>query len=309
VYASSATSLSQLFRKAVDRIETEQGADAARRLLSEWRRLREDTREALTQGDRQAAQATIAALRAEEIRITRLVLGDAAIAKVIRDVSASLERVQAEWRQSSSGGKDVSRARSLASQVGELLADANAALDRDDPATALDRGTRASDMLDGLIHFLIALHRIPGLETIYSDMVARLGRERDAASVQALLSRVDQLDTEARDALRRGQRERARVRLEAVRKEQIRLVLSVQGPAVVTRLLNQVDASIALTRPQLAGHAEVGMVQRAALMLGEAASLNTRARKALQSGDATAALDLGSHAASMINALQHLLPR
>jgi len=44
-------------------------------------------------------------------------------------------------------------------------------------------------------------------------------------------------------------------------------------------------------------------------MLNEAASLNARARTSYSSGNHATALDLASHAAGLVNALQHLFPK
>jgi hypothetical protein len=309
VFAAAPTSLPKLLQGAIARVEAQQGSAGVRKLLSDWRRLNDDARTALTEGDRQLAQSRIDAVRTEELRIVSSVLGDRGVHQVVRDVALGLAWGRLDWSAAEASGKDLSQARDLADQITKLLLNANRALGVRDYPTALDHATRASDRLDGLRHFLIALYRIPGLETMFGDAVAQINRERDVESARTLLSASDLLNEEARVALRSGNRERARQKLEAARQEQIRIVLRVKGPGVVAPLLGQIDDGIASTRPRIARLTDTRLAQRATRMVAEAASLGTRARMALNRGDAATSLDLASHAAGVVNALQHLLPR
>jgi hypothetical protein len=309
VFAAAPTSLPRLLQRAIARVELQQGSAAVRRLLTDWRSLNDEAREALTDGDRQLAQSKIDAVRVEELRIVSTVLGAHGVQQVVREVALGLAHGRLDWGVAESAGKDLSQARDLADQVTRLLYNANRAIEVGDYPTALDHATRASDRLDGLTHFLIALYRIPGLETMFTDAVARVTRERGLAAAKTLVGASDQVNADARAALRSGDRERARQKLEAARKEQIRVVLRVSGPGVVAPLLAQVDAGIAATRPRIARLGDTRLAPRATRMLSEAASLRARARLALNRGDAATALDLASHAAGVVNALQHLLPR
>jgi hypothetical protein len=309
VYAAAQTSLSHLFRSAVTKIGHDWGRSVLQRDLVDWRRLNEEARAALTVGDRQTAQARIEAVRAEQIRIVVRVLGRGTVHRVVQDVGVALARVRLELGNAEASGKEVRRAHAMTAQVTELLTRANTALAAGDQAAALDQVTQASDLLDGVAHFLIALQRIPALETLFADAVAKVGRQQSKAAVGTMLATLDALNADARAALRRGERERAQQNLEAARKEQIRILLGLLDTSALPTLIKQVDVGIAATKTRVTWLPDARLNERASRMLGEAASLNARARVALNQRDAATALDLASHAAGLVNALQHLLPR
>ena len=308
VFASSPTSLSQLFRRAASDLKRDPNTRAADQQLDRWRRLNDEARSALRAGDRQTAQLKIEAVRAEEIAVVVRVLGNRAVSRVVRDVAVSLARVRLDLTSAGAAGKDIARAGSHVKQAAELLLSANKALESFEYASALDHATRASELVDGVSHYLITLRRIGGLEVLFADAVAKLGRDRNSPAVTAMLLAHERWDAAARAALRQGDREQARQKLEAARTEQIRVVLFAFGPDVVRSLIDQVDVGMQATRKRL--HlAEPAAAQRAAGMLTEAASLNARAASANNRRDVATALDLASHAAGLVNALQHLLPR
>jgi hypothetical protein len=73
--------------------------------------------------------------------------------------------------------------------------------------------------------------------------------------------------------------------------------------------MQQVDAAAAAARDRLAERSEPLTTDRVGRMLGQATDLNRRASRAADRGDFAEALDLASHAAGLVNAAQHLLPR
>jgi hypothetical protein len=309
VFASSATSLSSLLRTAVAKVEAEKGPAAVRQLLETWRRLQEEAQSAVRGADRQRAQAKIAAIRAEEIRIVLLVLGNDVAFRTTAAVGEGLAHVRMDLSRAEAAGRDVTRAKELTAQVAEALHKANGALESRDAAKALDFATQASELLDNVVHFLIALERIPALESLFADAIAKVAREKGRQAALTLTATLTRLNDEARAALRAGDRQTAARKLEAVRKEQIRIVLEVFGSGVVAPLIERVDAAIAATRARVASSNVARVVEQAQRMLKEAADLNSRARTAHGSGDMSTALDLASHAAGLVNAIQHLLPR
>jgi hypothetical protein len=306
VYSPSPTSLPSLFRAAVISAQGGRGASSPEKLLSVWRQLNEEARLALKAGDQQTARAKVDALRAEELGIVQRHLGRRGVHRVVAQVGEASARIGLRLAEST---RDVSRVRPLLDQVAAAVRNANAALEAGDHAAALDQATRASDLLDSAAHFLITLQRIPALETQFPQAAAKVAREQGTAAAQALLADVDAANQEARAALRSGDRERARRRLETVRNEQIRVVLHVLGPRVVPSLIDQVDGGIAAAQPTVRRIAEPRQADRAHKMLIEAGSLNVRAQAALDAGDPATALDLASHAAGLVNAVRHLLPR
>ncbi|MGH7467604.1 MAG: hypothetical protein ACRENP_06410 [Longimicrobiales bacterium] len=306
VYSPSTTSLSSLFRASLARTSNGRGALAPERLLADWRRLNEEARTALSAGDQQTARVKVDALRAEEIRIVQRHLGYRGVVHVVEQVAVSMTRMR---MQLASSGRELTRARQLLDQVAEVVLRANQELEKGNIAAGLDHATRASDLLDGVAHYLITLQRIPALETQFPEAAAKLARDQGIVTAQKQLARVDAANQEARAALRSGDRERARRQLEVVRREQIHVVLRVFGTRVVPSLIAQVDTGIGAARADLRKVSEPRHAERAHKMLGEAASLNGRARAAADKGDAATALDLASHAAGLVNAARHLLPR
>jgi len=309
VYSAAYTSLPHLFRTALITVGKERGPRLLQRDLANWRRLNDEARAALSVGDRQVAQARIEAVRAEQIRLVVNVLGHKAVHRAVQDVGVSLARAGIELNNAEIAGKEVRRARAMTAQVNELMQRANVALERSDHEAALDQLTRASDLLDGVAHFLITLQRIPALETLFEEAVARAGRQQHRAALDSMLASLDTLNADARRALRNGQRERAQRSLEAVRKEQIRVVLSALDSGTVHGLIKQVDAGLAVSAARVNRLTDVRLRDRASRMLDEASSLIARAHKAHEQRAAATALDLASHAAGLVNALQHLLPR
>ncbi len=90
-----------------------------------------------------------------------------------------------------------------------------------------------------------------------------------------------------------------------MRAERIRIVRDVLGREVVERMLQDVrraqsEAAAAMTRARAAGR-DVSRLER---MLDTTRDLHGRAVQAFARGDATAALDLGSHAATLVNAIR-----
>jgi hypothetical protein len=309
VYAQSSTSLSQLFRKAAIKVLLDHGRDGQRRVLASWRGLNEQADVALKTGDRHTAESRIAALRAEEITIVLRVLGDRVAERTARTVGASLAQAQVRLSAAEGKGSNVGRARLQAERVDALLFQAGAAVRAGDEARALDLATEASDALDGVVHFLISLDRIAGVETLFPEVVASVRRERGGVAARALTAKLEQLNVETGLALRRGNRDRSREYLELARREQIRIVLDALGASAVHRLTEQVDAAAIATRKEIAARSEPLTTDRIVRMLNEAADLNKRARRAAGTGDFATALDLASHAAGLLNAAQHVLPR
>jgi hypothetical protein len=76
----------------------------------------------------------------------------------------------------------------------------------------------------------------------------------------------------------------------------------------VGTLVQKVSLGIDSTRTRISTVADPVIAERARKMLAEAQSLNTRARSALTAREAAQALDLASHSAGLVNALQHLTP-
>ena len=309
VYAPSSTALPELFRKATTKVLIDRGREAQRRLLRNWRSLNDQAEAALRSGDRHLAADGIAAVRSEEIRTVLRVLGSDVAQRTVRTVGATLDDTRRRLNAADAKGKPTTRARVQVTHVDALLIQAGQALNAGNTELALDLATKASDDLDTVIHFLISLDRVAGVETMFTDVVSTITRERGGSAARALTAQLEQFNVETNNALQRGNRDRTRQYLELARREQIRIVLDAQGPSVVTRLMQQVDAAAAAARDRLAERSEPLTTERVGRMLSQAADLNRRAGRAADGGDFAQALDLASHAAGLVNAAQHLLPR
>ena len=90
-----------------------------------------------------------------------------------------------------------------------------------------------------------------------------------------------------------------------MREEQIRIVLSVYGPEAGQHLLMRAREAATAVRAALAGAKERGHdLVRLERMHATARDMLMRADAAYARGDASTALDLGSHAVSLLNALR-----
>jgi hypothetical protein len=132
--------LDELFRMA-SRGAT--GADAA--VLDTYRRLQQAAQEEIRAGDRLRAHEALAAVRAEEIRVTLHVLGEQAVHELVARTAHSLTEVRAELAYASG---DVSRLDRMAGSASELVERARLALLQDDAALALDLASHAAGLVN-----------------------------------------------------------------------------------------------------------------------------------------------------------------
>jgi hypothetical protein len=124
---------------------------------------------------------------------------------------------------------------------------------------------------------------------------------------RALLDANKRASEAARTALRAGDREKAQQRLMTVRAQQVQIVLQAFGTQPVDQLLQQVDSRITMMRTALGALLTSGKdVTRYQHMLSEANNLARRAKAAAAKSDYATSLDLASHAAGLLNTLQHV---
>jgi hypothetical protein len=298
-------SLPGLLHSAVDRVYREQGAAAARTLIMELRVLHLSVQRATLAGDREDAAARMHALHAEELRVVLSVFGDPVAARVAEAVRTDAQRLRARLTVLQQDGHALPRAAEALASVEELLVDAEAALAAGDARGALDAGTRAAALVDAVRRVLADAVRLPALEQVFDRAVSRLSEGGDPDRVRAALADYHRADAAARAAVRSGDREDAHAALEAVRREQIRVVLRVLGPGAVAHALQQARTASDELDSSLAAARSAGRdVSRLERMLASANDMLHRAELAFTSGDAAAALDLGSHAAGLLNAIR-----
>ena len=301
-------SLPGLVYSAVHKVYSEQGASAARALVTDLRRMEEQGRDAMTGGDREQSADRLASIRREEIHIVLRVFGDAIVPRIIDAVVLEAVRVEAQVDDAEVSGALAPRARDLLAQVDMQLAEAGAALGRGDALAALDAATRAGASAEAARHVLAGARRIHGLEELFERAAVQVQAELGAVEARAVLADYNALQRAAENVVLNGDRSRAHDALRAVRSEQIRLVLDVLGPAAVRQLVMDVaDAAEQLDRGIVAARKAGRDVARLERMSAVSRDMVQRAHAALDANDAVLALDLGGHAAGLVNAARSAL--
>lgn len=305
--ASASSTLPALLSQAVAKLEKEEGHVGVETAFADWTKLQDQLQAQVVASDRSAVQAKLAAIHAEELRIVLRELGQSVVTRVLSETNVGMAEAGALIVNAQAAGEDMSRALTIAQQVRRTSAAASKALAADEYVKALDLATQSASLLNGLTYFLVELRRIDGIEALYPRAVGQIASTKGAAAADALTADVKVLDAAARTALRSANRSTAQAKLSAVRAEQIQVVLDVLGERAATTLVERVATRISQTRAVLSELDRSGRdVARYQRMLREANDLNVRAATAISKGDPATALDLGSHAAGLLNALQHL---
>lgn len=302
-----ASTLPALFRESIANVEKQGGRPAVEALLSDWRRLQEELKTQAPTSNRATVQEKLAAIHDEELNVVITALSQRVVARVIDETASELAEARTQIAAQRIDGAALTRIGAVAQEVQLKLAFAERSLSANKHRDALDLASQAAAVLGGLDFYLVEIGRIPGLETFLPQAINKLRQDASPAA-QTLLAQVEQNDKVAQAALRSGDRVTAQRELGNVRTQQIQLVLSVLGPTTATKLVDQVAARADETRAIVATlDTNTFDVPRYQRMLNEAADLTKRARIAAAAGDGANALDLGSHAAGLLNALQHLI--
>lgn len=300
------STLPALFREAVARVEDRQGPAGRAALLEDWRRLQHELETEAVTSSRAAVQARVEAIHNEELRIVESVLGTRALTKVIGDANVGLAEARAAIIAAEAGGQDVSAANSVLAEASAHMTAARRAVALGENRPALDAASKAAALLAGLHYFLVESRRIAGLEALVPQALTRL-KPVAGATADPALEQFEQLSGRARAALRSGNRADAQAVLTELRAQQVQLVLRALGPEAAERLTKQVTERAKEVAVTVASLRTTGRdVVKLERMLHEATDMNLRATNAYRAGDAVTALDLASHAAGLLNAVQHL---
>jgi hypothetical protein len=298
-------SLQGLLYSAVHRVYTEQGAGAARALVGDLRRLQEEARSAQSSRDREASTARLRAVQIEELDIVLRVFGEGVPDRVITTVAADGERLRSAVAASTQAGRDLPRGAALLAELDHTLAEAARAADLGDVRAALDAATRAAAKADGVRLILAEAKRIPALEDLFDAAVDALRQREGPDQTRLELERYNELQRRADASVGAGDRQRTHSALQAVRTEQVDIVLRVLGADATRRMLDAFSYSIEDVDRALAearqGGRDIGKLER---MAASARDLRNRASTALAAGDPETALDLGSHAVGLLNAIR-----
>jgi hypothetical protein len=293
-----------LLHAALHRVYSDHGASAARGLVSELRRLQDEARRAMAASDREATSLRLQAARAEELAIVLRVFGHPVAERVVTGVALDLARLTRAVDESEQAGRLLPRSRELLAQMALTLQEAHAALERREALAALDAATRAAAVGEAVGQDVSDARRIPALAELFDLAAARPGGAvGDGGGVEDALVRYRTLRQQANAAVRTGDRERAHRALEAVRAEQIRIVLDALGEQAAARLVTAVWQGVQELESELrAARSYSRDVARVERMVATARDMTVRARTALEAGNSASALDLASHAAGLINA-------
>jgi hypothetical protein len=301
-------SLPGLLYSSVHRVYTEQGPGAARALVGDLRRLQEEARSAQSSRDREASTARLRAVHDEELDVVLRVFGDGVVDRVITTVAADGERLRSAVAASTQAGRELPRGVALLAELDHTLAGAARAADLGEVRQALDAATRAAALADGVRLVLAEAKRIPGLEDLFDAAVVALRQRQGPDQARRELERYNELQRLAAASVGSGDRQRAHSALQAVRTEQVDVVLRVLGVDAARRMLDafsysilDVDRTLAAARQ---GGRDIGKLER---MAASARDLRARASTSLAAGDAATALDLGSHAVGLLNAIRMAL--
>jgi hypothetical protein len=301
--ARTQLSMPGLLHAAIHRVYTDQGADAARALVGELRRLHAQAQAATENGDREASAARIRAVHAEEVRIVLGVFGEGLAGRVVDAVVADADQLRREVVEAEADGRQLPRAHELLAHIDSLLARGGSALERGDAAGALDAAARAAASADAVRHVIADASRALTIDDLFQNALAR-DRQLSGSASPSTTARYDVLKATADAAVKAGNRDRAHDALKAARTEQIRIVIDVLGPAAADRMLAVLKERSEAARAGVTHARAVGRdVYRLERMLESVRDLTSRAQRARAAGDAATALDLGSHAATLVNAL------
>ena len=290
--------LAALFDEALHTAQHRNGA-ALNTALATWEARQAEVQAAYAARDPAAVQARLQALRDEEIKLILDVLGPDIITRALRESNVALAEARHRILEAAQQGAAAGPAEAAAGEINELLSRATA-LQANQPARALAIVVEAARLLGSIDDTIVELRRLRGVESLFPEIAAELEPEE--------LRTHARLQGDAQEALREGERRLARERLEAVRAEEIRLVLKASNQLACEQLLGQVGAAIGELRTSLESvDAQDGDVLRLERMLATAHDLHQQARHAEAAGDHARALDLGSHAAGLLNSMRHLL--
>jgi hypothetical protein len=301
-----AHTLPGLLHTAIRTVYTEQGAGAARSLVNDLRRAREQVR---ARTGLEAAAAAGAAARAEELDIVLRVFGDGIVPATLGAVRAELDRQRTEADGASAA--DTGRIRELLRAAEQQMTMALTASTEGDSRSALDHAAQAGTLVERAGRARAEALRVPALPELFDAAVARVRMlNGNGDDVRARLARYNELQYAAEQVVRSGERQRAHDALQAAREEQVRFVVDVLGAGAVSRMLASTGMALRELDSELLATRRAGRdVTRLTRMAATARDLLSRANAADRDGDAAAALDLGSHAAGLVNTLRYSLPR
>jgi hypothetical protein len=294
-------SLEQLVRLAVQRTEQEQGAAAAHALLLRLQPKHDAVRAASLANDRAAFDSAGAALRAEMAAVVVEALGPGTAGRVMDGAALAVDSVEGHVASHEAAGQPTPVLEAMLRHATGALDEARAALAADQPTQALRLAAEAA-LVAGRIRMRATPAVVPPtmprlLSQTWDKAVADAGQTAAAAQFAPMREK----NAALKASLRTRDLETVRAAQEALRWEQIRLVVSVLGDTAPRQVLDA-GAQMAEYRATRAESMKAagGDTSEMEAALREAADLHAAGAAALEAQDLAAALDLALQAADRI---------
>ncbi len=294
VDGNAGLSLRDLFAAAVFRVQREEGSDSAMAVLSRWRDARSDEGD---EGDEAAARDP--EVRAVEASTVLKVFGPGLVEHATAVVGLELAETQAKAERARVVGRNDRGLQSALDSAAAALSTARAAREGT-PIRALLALDDAAERLSRARRVLADAERFPTLDELYRRALEQAGEAAGPTRAEdaRLIDAADRAQIEGDLA---GRYER----LQALRSHRADFAVGVLGDTVCTRLLADVTAGLDELDAVLTGLDRSGAdVLRDRRMLETASNIRDRAAAALEAGHPSLALDLGTHAASLLDELR-----
>jgi hypothetical protein len=314
-------SLEQLHRRALQRAAREQGAAAAQALQSRLQPVREAmrgeaVRDEAVPGSGQAGAAAVTgaphdaalvagarhgALRAEMASIVLEVLGPEMPQRVVEGAAPALAAAAAQVADARQAGRPTSVLERMLPHATSSLNEARAALDADKPIHALQFATDAV-LVAGRVRMRAAGPvTAPTMPRLLAQAWAHAVTDRGQAAATALFAPMREKNAALKASLRTRELGTVRAAQEALRSEQIHLVVTVLGATAPEQVLDDAARVIEerATRAESMKLADRD-VSRIEAVLRDAAELHAAGVAALDAGNHSEALDLALQAADRV---------
>jgi hypothetical protein len=304
-------SLEQLHRRALQLAAREEGAVAAQALQSRLQPVREAVPEPGQAGAAAVAGAPYGAaavagaphgtLRAEMARIVLEVFGPELPQRVIEGTAPALAAAAGQIADAGKAGGPTAVLERLLTHATSRLNEARAALDEDNPIHALQFATDAVRVAGRVRMRAAGPVTAPTMPRLLAQAWAQAVSDRGQAAATALFAPMREKNAALKASLRTRELGTVRAAQEALRSEQIHLVVTVLGATAPEQVLDDAARVIEerATRAESMKLAERDVSQIEAT-LREAAEMHAAGVAALDAGNHIGALDLALQAADRV---------
>ena len=139
--------LERVLRRAVAVVRESRGDDAATRIVTEYRRLRQEVAAARETGDQELIREKVNQLESFSGRVALRIFDTPVARRVLRYATAELESLRSGLRSAGAAGQDVSRLTDEARRASRYIGAAQTAAADGRPLTVLLHAAHAADLL------------------------------------------------------------------------------------------------------------------------------------------------------------------